>query len=125
MITISLIAKILIMTIQANLCCLLHVLLGFSTKFPEFSFLKFVLLIYHHSHFLAATLDFMSFFTMAFLGATHFFYSSAVFGLDFTFFVTLHCKTGILTLMVFITCPFYLYVDRYIYAVLYMCKSKH
>jgi len=32
---------------------------------------------------LAATLDFTSFFTMAFLGAAHFFYSWAVFGLDF------------------------------------------
>jgi len=31
---------------------------------------------------LAATLDFTSFFTMAFLGAAHFFYSWAVFGLD-------------------------------------------
>jgi len=33
---------------------------------------------------LAATLDFTSFFTMAFLGAAHFFYSWAVFGLDTT-----------------------------------------
>jgi len=32
---------------------------------------------------LAATLDFTSFFTMAFLGAAHFFYSWAVFGLDY------------------------------------------
>jgi len=31
---------------------------------------------------LAATLDFTSFFTMAFLGAAHFFYSWAVFRLD-------------------------------------------
>jgi len=41
-----------------------------------------LLLTYHHSHFLATTLDFTSFFTMAFLGTAHFFYSWAVFGLD-------------------------------------------
>ena len=40
---------------------------------PELSLLKFLPLTYHHSHFLAATLDFTSFFTMAFLGAAHFF----------------------------------------------------
>jgi len=34
---------------------------------------------------LAATLDFTSFFTMAFLGAAHFFYSWAVFGLDYLY----------------------------------------
>jgi len=38
----------------------------------------FVLLAYHHSHFLATTWDFTSFFTTAILGATHFFYSWAV-----------------------------------------------
>jgi len=38
---------------------------------------------YHQSHFLATTLDFTSFFTMAFLGATHLFYSLAVFELEF------------------------------------------
>jgi len=38
---------------------------------------------------LAATLDFTSFFTMAFLGAAHFFYSWAVFGLDNIIFFTL------------------------------------
>ena len=40
---------------------------------PELSLLKFLPLTYHHSHFLAATLDFTSFFTMAFLGAAPFF----------------------------------------------------
>jgi len=40
--------------------------------------LKFLPLAYYHSHFLAATLDFTSFFTAAFLGAAHFFYSWAV-----------------------------------------------
>ena len=38
--------------------------------------------MYHHSHFLATTLDFTSFFTMGFLGAAHFLYSLVVFGLD-------------------------------------------
>jgi len=37
---------------------------------------------YHHSQILAATLDFSFFFTIVFLGAAHFFYSWAVFGLD-------------------------------------------
>jgi len=59
-----------------------------NTNFPELSLLKFLLLTYHHSHFLATTLDFTSFFTMTFLGAAHFFYSWpwAVFGLDGHFF---------------------------------------
>jgi len=60
-----------------------------STNLPELSLLKFLLLTYHHSHFLQATLDFTSFFTMALLGAAHFFYSLAVFGLDFTSFCML------------------------------------
>jgi len=38
-------------------------------------------LAYHHSHFLAATLDFTSFFTMAFLGP-HTFLQLGCFGLD-------------------------------------------
>ena len=40
---------------------------------PESSLLKFLPLTYHHSHFLAATLDFTSFFTIAFLRAALFF----------------------------------------------------
>jgi len=52
------------------------------TNLLELLLLNFLLSTYHHSHFLTATLDFTSFFTMAFLGATHFFYSWAVFGLD-------------------------------------------
>jgi len=50
-----------------------------NTNSPELSLLKFLPLAYHHSHFLAAILDFTSFFTT---GAAHFFYSWAVFGLD-------------------------------------------
>ena len=46
---------------------------------PELPLLKFLPLTYHHSHhFLAATLDFTSFFTIAFLRAELFFYSLAV-----------------------------------------------
>ena len=45
---------------------------------PELSLLKFLPLTYHHSHFLAATLDFTSFFTIAFLRATYSFYSLVV-----------------------------------------------
>ena len=52
--------------------------LGFGTKFTRIVVIKIFLLIYHHSHFLAATLDFTSFFTLAFLGAAFFFYSLAV-----------------------------------------------
>ena len=45
---------------------------------PELLLLKFLPLTYHHSHFLAATLDFTSFFTIAILRAVLFFYSLAV-----------------------------------------------
>jgi len=52
----KLIAKILIMIIQVNL--LLKREEG-NTNSPESLFLKFLLLTYHHSHFLATTLDFI------------------------------------------------------------------
>jgi len=63
------------LTIQANLCCILHVSLEFGTKFTWIVVIKIfaINLLYHHSHFLATTLDFTPFFTMVFLGATHFF----------------------------------------------------
>ena len=54
--------KILIMTIQVNLVPLGQL----AQNSPELSLLKFLPLTYHHSHFLAATLDFTSFFTIAF-----------------------------------------------------------
>jgi len=53
-----------------------------NTNSPELLLLKYLPLAHYHSHFLAATLDFTSFFTTAFLGAARFFYSWAVFGLD-------------------------------------------
>jgi len=46
-----------------------------NTNSSDLSSLKFLLLTYQHSHFLATTLDFAS---LAFLGATHFFYSWAI-----------------------------------------------
>ena len=66
--------KILIMTFQVNF-------VKWHKNSPELSLLKFLPLTYHHSHFLAATLDFTSFFTIAFLRAAHFLQLSC-FGLD-------------------------------------------
>jgi len=48
-----------------------------NTNSPELSLLKFFPLAYYHSHFLATTLDFESFFTVAFLEPHTFFYSWA------------------------------------------------
>ena len=56
---------------------------------PELSLLKFLPLTYHHSHFLAATLDFTSFFTMAFLGAASFF-TAWLFLIRYHFFLYLY-----------------------------------
>ena len=66
--------KILITTIQVYFLCRLVL----AQNSPELSLLKLLPLTYHHSHFLAATLDFTSFFTIAFLRAARFFYSLAV-----------------------------------------------
>ena len=71
--------KILIMTIQVNF-------VKRHKNSPVLSLLKFLPLTYHHSHFLAATLDFTSFFTIAFLRAAHFFLQLGCFGLDFISF---------------------------------------
>ena len=70
-----LMVKILITTIQVNLVPLGQL----AQNSPELSLLKFLPLTYHHSHFLAATLDFTSFFTIAFSRAALLFYSLAVF----------------------------------------------
>jgi len=53
-----------------------------NTNSPELSLLKFLRLAHHHSHFLAATLDFTSFFTTAFLGGRTLFLQLGCFGLD-------------------------------------------
>ena len=77
--------KILIMTIQMNL-----VPRGLGTNSPELSLLNFLPLTYHHSHFLATTLDFTSFFTIAFLRAALFFFTAWLFCIRFHFFLYLY-----------------------------------
>ena len=77
--------KILITTIQVNLVPLGQL----AQNSPELSLLKILLLTYHHSHFLAATLDFTSFFTIAFLRAAHFF-TAWLFWIRFHFFLYLY-----------------------------------
>ena len=52
----------------------------------ELSLLKFLLLAYRHSHFLAAIFDLTSFFHNGLLGGCTLFYSWAVFRLDFASF---------------------------------------
>jgi len=52
---------------------------------PELSLLKFLRSAYHHSHFLAATLDFSSFSQQQSWGCT-LFLQQGYFGLDFTSF---------------------------------------
>jgi len=52
-----------------------------NTNSPELLLLKFLPLAYHHSHFLAAILDFTSF-SKQHLRGLHTFYSWAVFGFD-------------------------------------------
>jgi len=49
-----------------------------NTNSPELSLLKILPLAYHPSHFLAATLDFSSFYRMAFFGP-HTFFSAGLF----------------------------------------------
>ena len=81
--------KILITTIQVNFCAA-------SQNLPELSLLKFLPLTYHHSHFMAATLDFTSFFTIAFLRAAHFFLQLGCFGLDDIILIMKHCHRVLL-----------------------------
>ena len=77
---------------------------------PELLLLKFLPLTYHHSHFLAATLDFTSFFTMAFLGAAPFF-TAWLFLIRYHFFLYfVYCKAGLwLALGLFNPCVFFIY----------------
>ena len=83
-----------------------------SINLLELSLLKFLLLTYHCSHFLAATLDSTSFFIVAFWGATHFFYSFAVFGLDFTSFCMLQSWHIAINGCYYLS-SFFLFVGRY------------
>ena len=85
--------KILIKTIQVNFCAA-------SQNLPKLSLLKFLPLTYHHSHFLAATLDFTSFFTIAFLRAAHFF-TAWLFWIRFHFFLYLYTSFGTFLTYVF------------------------
>ena len=75
---------------------------------PELSLLKFLQLTYHHSHFLAATLDFTSFFTMAFLGAAPFF-TAWLFLMRYHFFLYLYTAKPMAGFGAFFNpCVFYL-----------------
>ena len=57
---------------------------------PELSLLKILPLTYHHSHFLATTLDFTSFFTLAFFGGGAFFFTAWLFWIRYHFFLYLY-----------------------------------
>ena len=97
--------KILITTIQVNFCAA-------SQNLPKLSLLKFLPLTYHHSHFLAATLDFTSFFTMAFLRAAHFF-TAWLFWIRFHFFLYLYTpKPAYGQLWTFLTYVFFFTTGR-------------
>ena len=67
--------KILITTIQVNFVPIDQA----APNSPELLLLKFLPLTYHHSHFLAATLDFPSFFTIAFSRAALLFFTAWLF----------------------------------------------
>jgi len=110
-----LIAKILITTIQANLCCLLHVSLRNGTKFTWIVVIEIFAINLPAQPFLGRHIGFHIFFTVAFFGAAHFFYSWAVFGLDFISFCKfmLHCHQWLLLLV------FFVYKGRY--GEFYMC----
>ena len=67
--------------------------------------------------FLGHHLGFHTFFTMAFLGAAHFFYSLAVFGLDFTSF----CMLQSCIFPINGCCYLSFFSCRQVFAVLYIC----
>ena len=95
--------KILIMTIQVNF-------VKQHKNSPELSLLKFLPLTYHHSHFLAATLDFTSFFTIAFLGP-HTFFTAWLFWIRFHFFLYLYTP-NIASFGTFLTYAFFFTTGR-------------
>ena len=57
---------------------------------PKLPLLKVLPLTYHHSHFLAATLDFTSYFIIAFLRAALVFFTAWLFWIRFHFFLYLY-----------------------------------
>ena len=77
--------KILITTIQVNFVPIDQA----APNSPELSLLKFLPLTYHHSHFLAATLDFTFFHHSLFKGRTPFF-TAWLFLIRFHFFLYLY-----------------------------------
>jgi len=79
--------KLLIMTIQVNLCCLLCIPLGFGTKFIWIVVIK--IFVISLQPFLGRYLGFHIFFAMAFLQATHFFIAG-LFWIRFHFFLFTH-----------------------------------
>ena len=95
------------MTIQVNLYCLLYVSIGFSTKFTGIVINFFLQLNYHHSHFLATSLNFTSFFTIVFLGATYFFTAGLFLDQISLLFIIICCKAAIMPLMVAVTILFF------------------
>jgi len=91
-----LMAKILITTIQVNLCCLLHVSLGFGTKFTWIVVIKNFAISLLLQPFLGRHLGFHIFFPNDLFGATHFFYSWAVLDQISLLFVIACCVASIL-----------------------------
>jgi len=75
-----LVTKILITTIQVNLCCLILAPLGISTKFTWIVVIKiFAINLYHHRHFLAAPFDFTTFFTLVIFNRAAPFFTARLF----------------------------------------------
>ena len=101
--------KILITTIQVNFCATW----SWQKNSPKLPLLKFLPLTYHHSHFLAATLDFTSFFTIAFLRAALFFLQLGCFGLDFiSFCICIPQSRPMASFGTFLTCLFFFTTGR-------------
>ena len=67
--------KLIIITIQVNLCCFLHISLGIDTRIVV---IKKLPLVYNHSHFLASPFDFTYFFTTNLLHLPSFTYICTV-----------------------------------------------
>jgi len=82
-----LIAKILISTIQANLCCLLHVSLGFGTKFTWIVVIKIFSINLPPQPFLGRHLGFHIFFHNGLLWGSTLFLQLDCFWIRFHFFV--------------------------------------
>ena len=87
-----------------------------TTKFTRIVVIKFLPLTYHHSHFEATTLDFTSFFTLAFLGAAPFFLQLGCFGLDNTSFcICIHQSrliAGFVVILTYSSCVFFFTTEK-------------